>query len=111
MYRKDLPLYDVPKSKTSCKKRKFAIKVDEQAPPVKKRCIDKQKPKRKLSLQKESVKTNPPKKIKQTLIRIMMTVFIPVQKVMVSVPRGLICDTTLSMKSGNDKHAIFGATI
>ena len=64
MYRKDFSLYDVPKSKTCCKKQKFAIKVDEQAPPVKKRCIDKQKPKRKLSLQKESVKTNPPKKIK-----------------------------------------------
>ena len=61
MYRKDLPLYDVPKGKTSCKKHKFAIRADEQAPPVKKRCFEKLKPKQKIYCQKESIKSNPPK--------------------------------------------------
>lgn len=45
IYRKDLPLYDITKSKNSCKKRKFDVMVDEQAPPAKKHCIEKQKPK------------------------------------------------------------------
>ena len=29
MYRKDLPLYDVPKTKNSCKKRRFTVKIDD----------------------------------------------------------------------------------
>ena len=64
IYRKDLPLYEISKNKSSCKKRKFAVKVDEQAPPAKKHCIEKHNPKRKLSLQKELIKSNPPKKMK-----------------------------------------------
>ena len=62
IYRKDLPLYNIPKNKSSSRKQKFAVKLDEEPPPAKKPCIEKQKPKRKLSLQKESTKNNPPKK-------------------------------------------------
>ena len=65
IYRKDLPLYNIPKNKSSSRKRKFAVKLDEEPPPAKKPCIEKQKPKRKLSLQKESTKSNPPKKSKR----------------------------------------------
>ena len=65
IYRKDLPLYNIPKNKSSCRKRKFAVNLDEEPPPAKKPCIEKQKPKRKLSLQKESTKSNPPKKSKR----------------------------------------------
>ena len=64
IYRKDLPLYNIPKNKSSSRKQKFAIKLDEEPPPAKKPCIERQKPKRKLSLQKESTKSNPPKKSK-----------------------------------------------
>ena len=32
IYRKDLPLYDIPKRSNSSKKRKFTVKVDEEAP-------------------------------------------------------------------------------
>ena len=57
IYRKDLSLYDVPKTKNSCKKRRFTIRIDEEAPPLKKPCMDKQKCKRKTSTQEESPKT------------------------------------------------------
>ena len=57
IYRKDLPLYDVPKTKNSCKKRRFTVKIDEEAPPLKKPCMNKQKCKRKTSTQEESPKT------------------------------------------------------
>ena len=50
MYRKDISLYDVPKTKNSCN-------IDEEAPPLKKPCMDKQKCKRKISTQEESPKT------------------------------------------------------
>ena len=65
IYRKDLPSYNIPKNKSSSRKRKFAVKLDEEPPPAKKPCIEKQKPKRKLSLQKKSTKSNPPKKSKR----------------------------------------------
>ena len=64
IYRKDLPLYDVPKTKNSCKKRRFTVKIDDEAPPLKKPCTDKQSHKRKTSTQEKSPKTNPPKKAK-----------------------------------------------
>ena len=41
IYRKDLPLYDVPKTKNSCKKQQFTVKIDDKAPPSKKPCTDK----------------------------------------------------------------------
>ena len=65
IYRKDLPLYDIPKSKNSSKKRKFTITIDDETPPVKRPCIDKKKAKRKLSTQKELNEGNPAKRFKR----------------------------------------------
>ena len=85
--------------------QEFAVKLDEEPPPAKKPCIEKQKPKRKLPLQKESTKAIH-LKVKETLI---LTVFILVQKVVLSIPHGLILDFSLLMKTGNDKHVTFWA--
>ena len=57
-------MYNIPKSKNPSRKRTFSVKLDEEPPLPKKPCIEKQKPKRNLSLQKEAIKANPPKKCK-----------------------------------------------
>ena len=56
--RKDLSLHDLPKPKNFRKKRRFTAKLDKEAPPFKKPCIDKQNRKRKTSMpQEEFAKT------------------------------------------------------
>ena len=55
IYRKDLSLYDIPKTKNSCKKRRFTVELGEEAPPFKKSCNDKQNYKRKTSMPGEEL--------------------------------------------------------
>ena len=64
IYSKDLPLYNIPKSNNYNKKQKFTVKIDEEAPPVKKPRIEKGECKRNLTTPNESIKSNPAKKIK-----------------------------------------------
>ena len=66
IYRKDLSLYDVPKTKNSCKKRRFTVELDEETPPFKKPCcpcIDKQNLKSKTFMPQEEL----PKTIKSKI--------------------------------------------
>ena len=64
IYRKDLPLYNVPKTKNNCKKPHFTVKIDNETPSSKKPCTDKQNHKRKTSIHEELPETNPSKKVK-----------------------------------------------
>ena len=63
VYRKDLSLYNVPKT-NFCKKHRFTVKIDDEAPPSKKRCTDKQNRKQKPSTQDKIPKTKQSKKVK-----------------------------------------------
>ena len=64
IYRKDLSLYDIPKTKNSCKKRRFTVELDEETPPFKKPCNDKQNCKRKTSMPGEELPKTKKSKIK-----------------------------------------------
>ena len=60
IYRKDLSLYDIPKSENVAKKRKFIVKIDSEAPPLKKPCkeaVHKRSYKRKASFVNSSMKS------------------------------------------------------
>ena len=45
-------------------KPKIPVKIDDEAPPLKKPCTDKQNHKQRTSTQEESHKTKPPKRVK-----------------------------------------------
>ena len=105
IYRKDLSLYDVPKTKNSCKKRRFTVRIDKEAPPLKKPCMDKQKCKRKTYTQEESPKT---KKAKTQAGKNDDDIIYTGTVSTVSCQRTTWHNLRL-MKSGSDKHAIFWA--
>ena len=63
IYRKDLSLYDIPKTK-NCKKRQFTVELDEETPPFKKPCNDKQNCKRKTFVPGEELPKAKKSKIK-----------------------------------------------
>ena len=63
IYRKDLPLYDFPESEKTAKKRKLAVSLDAESPPLKKPCktIPKQSYKSKATSVEHLGKTKRPK--------------------------------------------------
>ena len=106
IYRKDLPLYNIPKNKSSIESENLLLNLMRSLLQLRNLVLKSKSPNKNSPYKRNQLKAIHLKKVKETLI---LTVFILVQKVVLSIPHGLILDFSLLMKTGNDKHVTFWA--